>query len=99
MHILANHDYQYRPTNMRCTVTEIFPDRHRAIIRLADGRVIQEVPYSDLLEPLAETPTPPPPPAPAPAPPVEPEEPSEAEAEPPSGLMTPRRFGQRLRGE
>ena len=51
--------YVYTPRNVECTVTEIFPDRHRCNIVTDQGQTFQEVGFHDLQDLPVEPSSPP----------------------------------------
>ena len=82
MDIIGGGAYQYLPENLRCVVDEVSPVSGRARVTLDGGRVVHEVPSHELGEAL----------------PIGTKEAApEPEADQGPGLMTPRRFSQRLR--
>lgn len=55
-------EYMYRPNMLRCTITKVFPDRHRVNLSvIGSGQEHQEVPYHDLISIPPAVVEPPPP--------------------------------------
>ena len=50
MDVTVGKKYQHRMTGLQGTIIANDGNRHRVILRLDDGRELQEVPYHDLLD-------------------------------------------------
>lgn len=101
MTIIVGQTYQHVPTGLPCTITDVSRVSGRAMGTLSDGRPVHDIATHDLLD------------LPAPAPAAAPSAPEPVASGPdeddddedegddikPPGLLTPRQFGRRLRGD